>query len=114
MKEVNLTCSVVAFQVGLAEHSLPGTPVITVTATDRDSGENGRVTYQLISSSKEGFYIDSSNGTALNEYYIFYFVQIYNHFYIYKTSHKYLLYVLSLQAHCLSVKKLNLTLNIPL
>ncbi|XP_026994718.2 protocadherin-16 [Tachysurus fulvidraco] len=51
------------YQVSLAEHSLPGTPVITVTATDRDSGENGRVTYRLISSSKEGFYIDSSNGT---------------------------------------------------
>ncbi|XP_053500578.1 protocadherin-16 isoform X2 [Ictalurus furcatus] len=51
------------YQVALAEHSPPGTPVITVTATDRDSGENGRVTYRLISSSKEGFYIDSSNGT---------------------------------------------------
>ncbi|KAF4082073.1 hypothetical protein AMELA_G00147500 [Ameiurus melas] len=51
------------YQVALAEHSPPGTPVITVTATDRDSGENGRVAYRLISSSKEGFYIDSSNGT---------------------------------------------------
>lgn len=66
MKEAILTCFVVVFQVGLAEHSLPGTPVITVTATDRDSGENGRVTYQVLSSSKEGFYIDSSNGTELN------------------------------------------------
>lgn len=66
MKERIFTSSVVTFQVGLAEHSPPGTPVITVTATDRDSGENGRVTYRLISSSKEGFYIDSSNGTELN------------------------------------------------
>lgn len=66
MQERILTCSVVASQVALAEHSPPGTPIITVTATDRDSGENGRVTYRLISSSKEGFYIDSSNGTELN------------------------------------------------
>ncbi|KAF7701166.1 protocadherin-16 [Silurus meridionalis] len=51
------------YQAALAEHSPPGTSVITVTATDSDSGENGRVTYRLISSSKEGFYIDSSNGT---------------------------------------------------
>lgn len=62
-----ITYFLVASQVSLAEHSLPGTPVITVTATDRDSGENGRVTYRLISSSsKEGFYIDSSNGTEMN------------------------------------------------
>ncbi|TSX58293.1 Protocadherin-16 [Bagarius yarrelli] len=51
------------YQVTLAEHSPPGTPVITVTATDRDSGENGKITYRLISTSKEGFYIDSNNGT---------------------------------------------------
>lgn len=65
MKEMISTCSAVDSQVALAEHSPPGTPVITVTATDQDSGENGRVTYRLMSSSKQGFYIDSSNGTEL-------------------------------------------------
>uniref|UniRef100_A0AAR2J6I9 Cadherin domain-containing protein n=1 Tax=Pygocentrus nattereri TaxID=42514 RepID=A0AAR2J6I9_PYGNA len=36
--------------------------VITVTATDRDSGENGKVTYRVVST-RDMFYIDSSNGT---------------------------------------------------
>ncbi|KAJ8412516.1 hypothetical protein AAFF_G00128520, partial [Aldrovandia affinis] len=51
------------YQVTLPEHSPPGSPVITVTATDRDSGDNGKVTYRVMSSSTEGFYIDPSNGT---------------------------------------------------
>ncbi|XP_066507713.1 protocadherin-16-like [Hoplias malabaricus] len=51
------------YQVTLPEHSPPGSSVITVTATDRDSGENGRVTYRVMSSSREGFYVDPSNGT---------------------------------------------------
>uniref|UniRef100_A0A4W4G0C1 Protocadherin-16 n=1 Tax=Electrophorus electricus TaxID=8005 RepID=A0A4W4G0C1_ELEEL len=51
------------YQVTLPENSPPGSLVVTVTATDRDSGENGRVTYQVRSSSREGFYIDPSNGT---------------------------------------------------
>ncbi|XP_076876271.1 protocadherin-16 [Brachyhypopomus gauderio] len=51
------------YQVTLPEHSPPGSPVVTVTATDRDSGENGRVTYRVRSSSREGFYIDPNNGT---------------------------------------------------
>uniref|UniRef100_A0A3P8SRX2 Protocadherin-16 n=1 Tax=Amphiprion percula TaxID=161767 RepID=A0A3P8SRX2_AMPPE len=42
---------------------LPGSAVITVTATDRDSGENGRITYRVMSSTKGVFYIDPSNGT---------------------------------------------------
>lgn len=75
-----------AFQVRLAEHSPPGTPIITVTATDQDSGENGRVTYRLISSSKEGFYIDSSNGTELN--YIYYILPNYINFDIHKMKLK--------------------------
>ncbi|MFT7803874.1 protocadherin-16-like [Arapaima gigas] len=51
------------YQVTLPEHSPPGTPVITVTATDRDTGENGKVTYRMLSSSLHGFSIDPSNGT---------------------------------------------------
>ncbi|XP_064208725.1 protocadherin-16 isoform X3 [Anguilla rostrata] len=51
------------YQVTLPEHSPPGSPVITVTATDRDSGDNGKVTYRVMSSSRDGFYIDPNNGT---------------------------------------------------
>ncbi|KAG7484455.1 hypothetical protein MATL_G00049540 [Megalops atlanticus] len=51
------------YQVTLPEHSPPGSPVITVTATDRDSGENGKVTYRVMSSSRDGFYINPNNGT---------------------------------------------------
>ncbi|XP_030634016.1 protocadherin-16 [Chanos chanos] len=50
------------YQVTLAEHSKPGTSVITVTATDQDSGENGRITYRVVSEGKT-FYIDPNNGT---------------------------------------------------
>ncbi|KAG5837497.1 hypothetical protein ANANG_G00239900 [Anguilla anguilla] len=51
------------YQVTLLEHSPPGSPVITVTATDRDSGENGKVTYRVMSSTRDGFHVDPSNGT---------------------------------------------------
>uniref|UniRef100_A0A8C9WMA7 Protocadherin-16 n=1 Tax=Scleropages formosus TaxID=113540 RepID=A0A8C9WMA7_SCLFO len=56
------------YQVTLPEHSPPGTPVITVTATDRDAGKNGKVTYRVMSSTLHGFSIDPSNGTLfINE-----------------------------------------------
>uniref|UniRef100_A0A8C2K0Q1 Protocadherin-16 n=1 Tax=Cyprinus carpio TaxID=7962 RepID=A0A8C2K0Q1_CYPCA len=51
------------YQVTLPEHSPSGSPIITVTATDRDSGENGKVTYRVVSSTRDGFYIDPKNGT---------------------------------------------------
>ncbi|KAJ8275586.1 hypothetical protein COCON_G00073380, partial [Conger conger] len=51
------------YQVTLPERSPPGSPVITVTATDRDSGDNGKVRYRVMSSSRDGFYIDPKNGT---------------------------------------------------
>lgn len=51
------------YQVTLPEHSPAGSAVITVTATDRDSGDNGRITYRVMSSTQEGFYIDPNNGT---------------------------------------------------
>ncbi|XP_051962537.1 protocadherin-16 [Xyrauchen texanus] len=50
------------YEVTLAEHSPAGSSVITVTATDKDSGENGRITYRVVST-KDMFYIDQSNGT---------------------------------------------------
>lgn len=49
-------------QVTLPEHTPPGIAVVTVTATDRDSGENGKITYRVMSSTQEGFYIDPNNG----------------------------------------------------
>lgn len=49
-------------QVTLPEHTQPGSTVVTVTATDRDSGENGKVTYSVMSSTQDGFYIDPNNG----------------------------------------------------
>uniref|UniRef100_A0A3Q3JL15 Protocadherin-16 n=1 Tax=Monopterus albus TaxID=43700 RepID=A0A3Q3JL15_MONAL len=51
------------YQVTLPEHTPPGSAVVTLTATDRDSGENGRITYRVVSSTEEGFYIDPNNGT---------------------------------------------------
>uniref|UniRef100_A0A8C1MAR4 Protocadherin-16 n=1 Tax=Cyprinus carpio TaxID=7962 RepID=A0A8C1MAR4_CYPCA len=50
------------YEVTLAEHLPAGSSVITVTATDKDSGENGRITYRVVST-KDMFYIDPSNGT---------------------------------------------------
>ncbi|XP_069396059.1 protocadherin-16 [Paralichthys olivaceus] len=51
------------YQVTLPEHTPPGSAVVTVTATDRDSGDNGKITYRVTSSTQEGFYIDPHNGT---------------------------------------------------
>ncbi|XP_029375177.1 protocadherin-16 [Echeneis naucrates] len=51
------------YQVSLPEHTPPGSAVVTVTATDRDSGDNGKITYRVMSSTQEGFYIDANNGT---------------------------------------------------
>ncbi|MED6290165.1 hypothetical protein CHARACLAT_010303 [Characodon lateralis] len=51
------------YQITLPEHTPPGSAVITVTATDRDSGDNGKITYRVMSSTQEGFYINPSNGT---------------------------------------------------
>uniref|UniRef100_A0A673NB94 Protocadherin-16 n=1 Tax=Sinocyclocheilus rhinocerous TaxID=307959 RepID=A0A673NB94_9TELE len=50
------------YEVTLAERSPAGSSVITVTATDKDSGDNGRITYRVVST-KDMFYIDPSNGT---------------------------------------------------
>ncbi|XP_066533752.1 protocadherin-16 [Hoplias malabaricus] len=50
------------YQATLAEHSPAGSSVITVTATDQDSGENAKVTYRVVSS-KDMFAINPRNGT---------------------------------------------------
>ena len=46
----------------VTEHLPAGSAVITVTATDRDTGENGKITYRVMSSTRGVFYIDPSNG----------------------------------------------------
>ncbi|XP_010767620.1 protocadherin-16-like, partial [Notothenia coriiceps] len=51
------------YQVTVSEYLPAGSAVITVTATDRDSGENGKITYRVMSSTRGVFYIDPSNGT---------------------------------------------------
>lgn len=38
------------------------TLVLSVSATDRDSGLNGKITYRLLSSLLQGFYIQPDNG----------------------------------------------------
>ncbi|XP_063060967.1 protocadherin-16 [Engraulis encrasicolus] len=51
------------YQVTLPEHSPAGSAVITVTATDKDSGENGKILYRVMSATQDIFYIDPNNGT---------------------------------------------------
>ncbi|XP_073341439.1 protocadherin-16-like [Pagrus major] len=51
------------YQVTVSEHLPAGSALITLTATDCDSGENGKITYRVMSSTKGVFYIDPSNGT---------------------------------------------------
>uniref|UniRef100_A0A8C7ZZX1 Protocadherin-16 n=1 Tax=Oryzias sinensis TaxID=183150 RepID=A0A8C7ZZX1_9TELE len=51
------------YQVTVVEHLPAGSAIITVTATDRDSGNNGKITYRVMSTTKGIFYIDPSNGT---------------------------------------------------
>lgn len=46
----------------LSESVLADTLVLTVSATDRDDGLNGKVTYRLLSSPLQGFYIQPENG----------------------------------------------------
>ncbi|KAM9852933.1 protocadherin-16-like [Aulostomus maculatus] len=52
------------YQVTVSEHLPAGSAVITVTATDRDSGDNGKITYRVMSSTRGVFYVDPSNGTV--------------------------------------------------
>uniref|UniRef100_A0A3Q2YBQ3 Protocadherin-16 n=1 Tax=Hippocampus comes TaxID=109280 RepID=A0A3Q2YBQ3_HIPCM len=51
------------YQVTVSEHLPEGSALITVTATDWDSGDNGKITYRVTSSTRGVFSIDPSNGT---------------------------------------------------
>ncbi|KAM9857018.1 protocadherin-23 [Aulostomus maculatus] len=53
----------VSYQVELSELVPADTFVLTVSATDVDSGVNGKVTYRLLSSLLQGFYIHPDNGS---------------------------------------------------
>lgn len=46
----------------LSELATADTPVLTVSATDGDSGLNGEITYRLLSSPLQGFYIQADSG----------------------------------------------------
>ncbi|XP_016072740.1 PREDICTED: protocadherin-16 [Miniopterus natalensis] len=50
------------YQVTLLEHTPPGSAILSVAATDRDSGANGHISYHLASPA-EGFSVDPNNGT---------------------------------------------------
>lgn len=49
-------------QVVLPELTPADVFVVAVSATDRDSNLNGKISYRLLSSVKSGFYIDNENG----------------------------------------------------
>ncbi|XP_054634742.1 protocadherin-23 [Dunckerocampus dactyliophorus] len=53
----------VSYQVELSELVPQDTFVVNVSAADRDSGLNGKVTYRLLSSPLEGFYINADSGS---------------------------------------------------
>ncbi|XP_040892286.1 protocadherin-23 [Toxotes jaculatrix] len=54
----------VSYQVELSELVSADTLVVSVSATDRDSGLNGKITYRLLSSPLQGFYIQPDNGSV--------------------------------------------------
>ncbi|XP_056408915.1 protocadherin-16 [Hyla sarda] len=56
------------YQVIIMEHTPAWTPLLTITATDRDSGEMGRVTYKVLSSGTGTFHIDPHNGTLFTKH----------------------------------------------
>lgn len=53
-------------QVMMLEHTPPGSAILSVSATDRDSGANGHISYHLASPA-EGFHVDPNNGTSSPE-----------------------------------------------
>uniref|UniRef100_A0A2K5HVT3 Protocadherin-16 n=1 Tax=Colobus angolensis palliatus TaxID=336983 RepID=A0A2K5HVT3_COLAP len=50
------------YQVMLLEHTPPGSAILSVSATDRDSGANGHISYHLAAPA-DGFSVDPNNGT---------------------------------------------------
>ncbi|XP_051560919.1 protocadherin-23 [Myxocyprinus asiaticus] len=53
-----------SYQVVLPEWTSADSYVVAVSATDRDSGKNGKICYRLLSSPLRGFYIDAENGSV--------------------------------------------------
>lgn len=47
----------------MLEHTPPGSAILSVSATDRDSGANGHISYHLASPA-EGFRVDPNNGMS--------------------------------------------------
>ncbi|KAI9525461.1 hypothetical protein NQZ68_006008 [Dissostichus eleginoides] len=57
----------VSYQVELSELVTADTFVLSVSATDRDAGLNGKITYRLLSSPLQGFYIEPDNGSIFTK-----------------------------------------------
>ncbi|XP_073418999.1 protocadherin-16 [Dendrobates tinctorius] len=55
------------YQVTVMEHTQAWTPLVTISATDRDSGEMGQVIYKVLSSDTGSFHIDPNNGTLFTK-----------------------------------------------
>ncbi|KAK2908823.1 hypothetical protein Q8A67_004660 [Cirrhinus molitorella] len=53
-----------SYKVVLPERTSADSFVVSVSATDKDSGQNGRISYRLLSSPVRGFYIDPDNGSV--------------------------------------------------
>ncbi|XP_019956840.2 protocadherin-23 [Paralichthys olivaceus] len=54
----------VSYQVEMSELVSTDTLIMSVSAIDRDSGLNGEITYRLLSSPLQGFYIQADNGSV--------------------------------------------------
>uniref|UniRef100_A0A672QAW7 FAT atypical cadherin 1 n=1 Tax=Sinocyclocheilus grahami TaxID=75366 RepID=A0A672QAW7_SINGR len=50
------------YEASIAEHMPIGTSVLTVSATDKDDGENGYVTYSIVNVDKQPFVVDYFTG----------------------------------------------------
>ncbi|XP_061685390.1 protocadherin-23 [Syngnathoides biaculeatus] len=53
----------VSYQVELSELAQADTFVLNVSAADKDSGLNGKITYRLLSSALQGFYVQAHTGS---------------------------------------------------
>lgn len=57
----------VVLKVDLSEMAGADTLVLSVSATDRDSGLNGEITYRLLSSPLQGFHVQPDSGKTHTE-----------------------------------------------
>ncbi|ESO98121.1 hypothetical protein LOTGIDRAFT_174335 [Lottia gigantea] len=56
-----------SYQVSLPELTSMNYPVISVNATDKDTGQNSDITYSISDNPLDSFYIDSNNGTIFTK-----------------------------------------------